>query len=178
MQRVSQDQMIVDNIRKNIVPVKSVKGDLVYTRDDYQAFISHFVTLIKELDFDNIYNISSFGANIEGTKNVRFEDIELNESSNLACIDTIAPFKIEIKGFIDEEFKSINEIISKLSKGDFSPALATSVIKSVLVYQYMQAEILNVLQKNFSQDLAESFISTTKTTIKTVVELLQKNKLI
>ena len=42
----------------------------------------------------------------------------------------------------------------------------------------MQAEILNVLQKNFEQELAESFIEKTKNAIKSTVEQMQKNRLI
>ena len=65
-----------------------------------------------------------------------------------------------------------------LSKGVFSPALVNTIIKSVFIYQYMQRDILNVLQKNFPPEIAEKFISDTKNAIKIVVELLQKNKLI
>ena len=42
----------------------------------------------------------------------------------------------------------------------------------------MQTEVLNVLQKDFEPDLAQGFIDKTKLAIKTIVELLQKNKLI
>ena len=65
-----------------------------------------------------------------------------------------------------------------LSKGVFSPALVSSIVKSVLVYQYMQAEILTVLQRNFDPELAQKFIDNTKVAIKTIVEQLQKNRLI
>ena len=88
------------------------------------------------------------------------------------------PIKLDLKSFIDDEFKTINDIISILSKGVFSSALVSTIVKSVLVYQYMQADVVNVLQKNFSPDLAESFIEKTKLSIKAIVEQLQKNRLI
>ena len=53
-----------------------------------------------------------------------------------------------------------------------------SIVKSASVYQYMQMEVLTVLQKNFDPQLAEDFIAKTKLAIKTVVELFQKNKLV
>ena len=42
----------------------------------------------------------------------------------------------------------------------------------------MQAEVLTVLQKNFDVELAQTFIEKTKDAIKTIVELLQRSKLI
>ena len=42
----------------------------------------------------------------------------------------------------------------------------------------MQAEVLAVLQRNFDNELAEEFVEKTKVAIKSVVERLQKNKLI
>ena len=177
MQRISQEQILVDNIRKNIVQVKSVNGGMVYTRDDYQTSIHHFETLIKELGYAEIYNISSFGAFIEGVKNISFSDLNLIPAGSLSDLAFIQPFKFEIKEFVQEEFRSINDIISILSKGSFSLALVSSIIKSTLVYQYLQADILTVLQKNFDPELAQSFIDNTKNAIKVIVEQLQKNKL-
>ena len=178
MQRISQGEIIVDNTRKNLVQVKSVNGGLVYTREDYETFIQHFVTLIKELDYSEIYNISSFGALIEGVKNITFADLNLETARNLSSLAFVEPFDFDIQEFMQEEFKSINAIIETLSQGVFSPALVASIIKSVFVYQYMQAEILNVLQRNFDPELAQKFIDNTKLAIKIVVEELQKNKLI
>ena len=178
IQQISQTEMIVDNVKKNIVQVKSVNGTNVYTRDDYAVFIHHFATLIKELEFSEIYNVSSFGADIPGTKNVKFEDLNLQFNSNIISIESAVPFKFNLKEFIDEEFCAINNIISILSKRAFSPALVSAITKSILIYQYMQAEVLTVLQKNFDVELAQTFIEKTKDAIKTIVELLQRSKLI
>lgn len=178
MKRVSQNEMIVDNVKKNIVQVKSVTGDSVYTREDYQAFIHHFETLIKDLNFNEIYNTSSFGAYINGVKNVKFEELNLSVPSAMQVISFVPTVKFNVKDFMDDEFVHINNIISLLSKGVFSPALVNSIVKSVLIYQYMQTEVLKVLQKNFAPELAEDFMEKTKTAIKTVVDILQKNKLI
>ena len=134
--------------------------------------------MIKELKYSEIYNISSFGAAIEGVKNVSFENLQLQELLPGQPTAFVQPFKFNIQEFMQEEFCSINNIIALLSKGSFSPALVSSIIKSVLVYQYMQAEILTVLQRNFDQELAQQFIDNTKAAIKAIVEQLQKYKLI
>ena len=178
MQRISHSEILVDNVKKKLIQVKSVNGDLVYTREDYEAFIHHFVTLIKELNYSEIYNISSFGAAIEGAKNTSFEELNVLSQADMHSVNSVQPFRFEIKEFMQEEFYSINNIIGLLSKGVFSPALVSAIVKSVLIYQYMQAEILTVLQKNFDPELAQKFIDNTKVAIKSIVEQLQKHKLI
>lgn len=178
MNRISQEQILVDNTKKNIIQVKSVTGSNVYTREDYQAFIHHFSVLIKELGHKEIYNTSSFGAYIEGTKNATFDELPLFEKASLQQVAFVEPFKFELKDFMQEEFFNINQVIAMLSKGIFSPVLITAITKSIFLYQYMQADILEVLQKNFASELAEDFIQKTKNSIKVVVETLQKTKLI
>ena len=178
MNRISLDEILVDGVKKRVVQVQSVTGRKVSTREDYEAFITHFATIIKELNHQGIYNISSFGANIEGAKNKPLDEIQLIPNINMFDVENAEPFKLQLKEFIQDEFANINNIISVLAKGVFSPELVATIVKSVFVYQYMQSEILTVLQKNFEQELADEFINNTKVAIKTVVDLLQKNKLI
>ena len=108
-----------------------------------------------------------------GVKNVPFEDINLT-SASLSQLAFVKPFKFELEEFVQNEFYNINQIISHLSKEVFSSALVSAIVESAFVYQYMQAEVLEVLQKNFAPELAQGFIAKTKTSIKKVVELLQK----
>lgn len=178
--KISDSKMTVSNAQKNIVKVKSVTGDMVETRDDYAAFIQHFVMLIKDLKYKEIYNTTSFGADIEGMKNQSFETIPLGTLSNGTPIilGEVSPFTFDIKAWSQEELLLINNVISILSKGMFSPALVSAIVKSPLLYQYMQAEILKVMQAKFSHDNAEEFIEKVKAAIKEVIELLQKNRLI
>lgn len=178
MNRVSQEEIIVDNVKKPLIKVRSVNNDMVYSRGDYEAFVHHFEELIKSLNYSEIYNTTSFGAYIEGVKNVSFEDLNLFADATLSPLKDVQPFKFELKEFMQDEFCHINEIISMLSKGVFSPALVNSIVKSVLIYQYMQTHILKVLQQDFAPDLAEDFINKTKAAIKSVVEELQRTKLI
>jgi hypothetical protein len=42
----------------------------------------------------------------------------------------------------------------------------------------MQADVLRVLQNSFDTELAQKFIDNTKVAIKTIVEQLQRNRLI
>ena len=180
MTKVSDSQIVVSNTKKNIVKVKSVTGELVNTREDYAAFIQHFEALIKDLGFKEIYNTTSFGAYIEGMKNVKFEDIPLLFSSmgTPFILGEVQRFKFKTEEWAREELHLINNVISVLSKGVFSPALVSSIVKSPLMYQYMQADILKVLQAKMESDNAEEFIQRTKLAIKDIVDSLQKNRLI
>lgn len=178
MNRISQEQILIDNVQKNVVQVKSVNGGTVYTRDDYQVAIHHFETIIKDLKYNEIYNVSSFGAAIEGVKPAKFEDMVLISSKSLSKLANIQPFKLEIKDFIQEEFFHINNTITMLSKGVFSSNFVSTIVKSIFLYQFLQADILNVLQKNFAPELAQPFFENTKLAIRKIVEKLQNNKMI
>ena len=178
--KVSADEMQINNITKTITTVPSVTGTDVITSTDYAAFVNHFEVLIKELNYSSAYNTSSFGANIPGMKNTPIDKISLMGISNTTAITLgeVKPFKIETKKWTQNELQLINEVISLLSKGEFSPALVSAISKSPLMYQYMQADILEVLQSKMAEELAEGFISKAKEGIKFIVEALQKNNLI
>ncbi len=178
MNRVSQDQIAIGHVKHNLVQVDSVEGGKVYTREDYATFVHHFETLIKELNYSEIYNTTTFGAKITGVKNVSWDDLQFFNQATMQHLAFIQPFKLDVKQFVDDEFCQINNVISFLSKGIFSPALVSAIIKSVFIYQYMQADILEVLQRNFEPQMAESFIEKTKTSIKVIVETLQNNQMI
>ena len=180
IQQTPAGQVVVSNVTKNISRVKSVTGEIVKTRDDYAAFIHHFETLLKDLNIKEVYNTTSFGANIEGMKNVKFDDIPLFLSSlgTSLILNSVQPIKFEIKDWTQEELFLINNVISLLSKGVFSPALISAIVKSSLLYSYMQADIIKVMQAKFEPSLAEDFINKSKVSIKNVVEYLQKLRLI
>ena len=139
---------------------------------------SFFAALIKELNHSEIYNTTTFGAFIPGVKTAKFEDLVPINNAVLNQLNLLEPFKLKLEDFMKDEFCNINNIITKLSKNIFSPELVSAIIKSSLIYEYMQAKILTVLQKNFEPELANDFIDNVKKAIKYIVEKLQTNKLI
>ena len=179
--KISDSQIAIGSVSKNIVKVKSVTGGLVATRDDYAAFIPHFEALIKDLNNGaEVYNTTSFGAMIEGMKNVPLNDIPLifPATGTPFILGEAQPFKFKTEEWTQNELFLINNVIALLSKGVFSPALVSSIVKSSLLYAYLQADILQVLQSKFDTSLAESFLEKTKAAIKDVVNSLQNNHLI
>lgn len=179
-EKISAEEMKINSIVKGLTTVPSVTGVDVVTSNDYAAFIHHFEVLIKEFNYVTVYNTSSFGALIPGMKNISIDKISLMGISNTTAfaLGEVKPFKIETKEWSEKELLIINEVIALLSKNEFSPALVSTVAKSPLLYQYMQAEILEVLQSGLNERLAEGFISKTKEGIKYIIDTLQKNNLI
>ena len=102
----------------------------------------------------------------------------MTADKSLLQLEGLTSFKLELKDFIQEEFYHINNVITLISKGVFSSNFISTIVKSVFLYQYLQADILNVLQKNFDTELAMPFMENTKLAIKKVVEKLQANKLV
>ena len=176
--RISQEEVLADSVKKNVVKIKSVTGDDVYTRDDYASYVEHFNTLIKDMGSPEIYNVSSFGAMLNGVKNTSFEQLLIIPPAFKISVEDVEPFKFDVKSFMQEEFFNINSIISLLAKDSFTPELVSAIVKSVFVYQYMQANIVTSLQLQMTPELAAEFISNTKSAIKAVVDLLQTNNFI
>ena len=178
--KIDGNKIAVDYTEKNLTKIPSVTGEMVQTRDDYAAFIKHFELLIKELNYSEVYNTTSFGAAIENMKNVPLKDIPLHGYSNITSIilGNTPEFKLEVKDWTQEELFLINNVISLLSNNSFSPALVSAIVKSPLLYQFMQSDILKVLQSRMDEGLAEEFLDNTKNSIKEIIDLLQKNRLI
>ncbi len=179
-EKISAEKMQINSVQKSLTTVPSVTGVNVVTSEDYAAFIHHFEVLIKELNYASLYNTSSFGANIPGAKNRQITEIPLPVVSNATAITLgeAKPFKLEASVWAQDELLLINEIISLLSRNEFSTALVSSISKSPLMYQYMQADILQVIQSKMAEELAEDFIAKAKEGIKFVVDALQKSNLI
>ena len=178
--RMANNQIAIGSISKNIVHVPSVKGGMVATRDDYATALQHFETLVKDNDFSEIYNTTSFGAKIDGVKNAKLNEIPLYTTSTTTSIilGEAQPIKFNNKEWSENELMLINSVISSLSTGSFSPALVASIVKSSLLYEYMQADILEVLQAKYAPEIADAFVEKAKAAIKEVIDQLQKNRLI
>lgn len=178
--KIAENKIMVDNVEKNLTMIQSVTGKPVRTREDYAVFVRHFESLIKDSGFKELYNTTSFGAAIPGMINKNFDELNFSGFSNITSVilGSVSAFRLETKEWTQQELFLINNVITLLSKGIFSPALVSAIVKSPILYQYMQSDILKVLQSNMSDECAEDFIEKTKVSIKSVVDMLQKNELI
>ena len=176
LKKTSENKAIIHNAEKKIVKVAAVGGGMVETRDDYASAIYHLETIIQDTGYSEIYNITSFGAEIKGMKYLPFKNISLLVPSIATSIivGDIEPFKLKLDAWAQNELNIINEIMLLLSSSGYSQMLISKITKSSLMYQYMQADILEALQTKFAESYAEQFISNTKLAIKNIIEMLQK----
>lgn len=101
--KIEKDKVKFGKMEKKIVLVKSVNGEVVKTREDYEIFIKQFQNFFKENPQINAYNASGFGAQIDGATNLNFEEV-------MSKLET--PF----------DNKSIEEIINDtLYHSDYNP---------------------------------------------------------
>ena len=180
VKKVSDRQVAVGSVKKDLVTVKSVTGAQVQTRADYASFVQHFQMLLRDLNYTAVYNTTSFGAYIEGMKYQSLDSIAIHIPAIKVsdALGSVQPTVFKLEEWSQEELKCINEVISIVSRGVFSPALVSAIVKSSLLYQYLQADVLKVLQTKFEPSLAEEFVQKTKDSIREIVELLQKYRLI
>lgn len=170
--KISDSKVLVGKSPKNLVKVESVLGTLIDSREDYAAFISHFESLIKQLGHKEIYNTTTFGANIKGTHNIQFKDLKLPTNKSLSALENIKPLKINLDSFIQEELTKIQQLESTINSTGFSQALIPQLSSSVLLYQYLQKHIMELLQNNFEIDPNNNFIEKLKLAIAKIYTLI------
>lgn len=85
---------------KNIVKVKSITGKDVYTRDDYAVFVNQLSMTFRENKKLNLFNVSDFGAVIEGMEYKSLSEI----LSKLDCLNCPVSNMLEQK---NAEFEDI-----------------------------------------------------------------------
>lgn len=154
-------------MEKKIVQVKSVNGDLVRTREDYQIFIKQFQNFFKENQNLKVYNTTSFGANIEGTLNMPFENVmkEIEVSFDKQSIEDIinntmyesnynpVELKKEARNLVraEEELNfeirgSIKNLLYKEVEDDIFYVTAYTILdkisKTIFLSQLLQFELL------------------------------------
>ena len=75
--QINDGQAYISRGRKQIVEVPSITGNPVQTREDYSIFIKTVETIIKTRGLKNLYNITDFGALIEGMNYTSFDNINI-----------------------------------------------------------------------------------------------------
>ncbi len=152
---------IGENAQKNIVTVKSYKGEDILTRDDYAMFIKQLGEIFSEEKHIKLYNTTDFGAEIAGMEYCQI-DVIIN-NSNLENIQESID-KVEIRtavttdewntsygimfDYMEDEFKNMatlkNDIQDKIdySRQDLAGiGLTSDCLKS-------DTEILSAIAKN------------------------------
>lgn len=107
-------------LNDGLLYVKSVKGEMIPTEAGYATFISHFESFATE-NGKNIKLInSSLGANLEGFKNIAFEEVlkkycleKINIEDIISSSLSESPFSLAQKRLVWTKIKEQADIIEK-----------------------------------------------------------------
>lgn len=160
----SQNTILIQNIPKETTEVKSITGEYIKTRKDYAYFIKQFETIFAGNKNANFYNLSSFGAFINGMKYITAEEIfpevkTLNDTEIVIkeCLDKntqipniIKEKSLEILKEEDKKFEPIEKEIDEWfemyenipSFFEYATNIITKITSSMLLSEYIEIELL------------------------------------
>ena len=175
---------------KETTEVKSITGEYIKTRKDYAYFIKQFETIFAGNKNANFYNLSSFGAFINGMKYITAEEIfpevkTLNDTETILndCLEKnsqipniIKEKSLEILKEEDKKFEPIEKEIDEWfemyenipSFFEYATNIITKITSSMLLSEYIEIELLKFSKLVLSTNTEEKqkFISQLFTLIK------------
>ena len=101
--------------------VKSVTGEYVKTRADYANFIKQFEMLFARDVSSNFYNLSTFGAFINGMKYVSADELSLND--DIVSSENIINDVINSNSEVSEKILNVSREIFKEEKLKIKPII-------------------------------------------------------
>ena len=159
---ISNGTAIISNSKKQIVEVPSVTGGMVQTREDYALFIKTLETIVKTRGLKNVYNITSFGALINGVINTSFENINLySEKPDISSVLSNIPLckKDFIKYLEQEKSIMINIHNNIINRSPVNLVVKKIINETTLLYEYIQFELLELPRTMESSNGVDEFYS-------------------
>ena len=171
----NENSVKIQNIIRNITTVKSVTGEYVSTRTDYANFVKQFEMLFVHDKTSNLYNVTTFGAFINGMKYLQMEEIIKTVSSdstdseniiktaineNLDLPDIVAEASRKI---VNEEYEKIKNIVELTNEWfemyaehpnffDYAAKILVLITSSMILQEYLQIELIKFSKLMFTND--------------------------
>lgn len=162
----------IQNVIMPKAEVKTITGEYTTTRADYANFIKQFEIIFAQDKYSNIYNISSFGAFINGMKYVQLEDITETDSINSKDIiekavqnNTNVPEKIysTTEKIFREEQKKLKPIVDLINEWfemysehpgffDYATKIITKITSTMILQDCVQIELIKFYKLVLSED--------------------------
>ena len=161
--KIEGDNLLVDNYSMHLTEVKSKDGNMVKTRDDYASFIPQFETICKKFGKGvKVYNVTDFGAYIEGMEYKKLSEILPSKKSKVntdKILSEIEPLNIDYEAKINEEWIKAEKFIDEITKNKKIKLgeLIQNTMDCALLYSACQYEILNLEKMNFSDESIENY---------------------
>ncbi len=159
---IQNSATIIDKAQKHIIEVPSITGGMVQTREDYSVFIKSFEAIIKTKGLKNLYNITDFGAYIEGMNYTTFDNINIYGSKPDVneYIKSIEPANINLKSCLDKEKEILININNNiLGHSPINLILKKIIENSALLNEYLQLELMEYTRNADSPEAKDEFLS-------------------
>ena len=158
--KIVDNSIIVDKATKRLTEVKSINGEMVKTREDYASFIPHFESICEKHSSVKIYNVTEFGAYINGMEYSHLSKlIPVNDKFEVDNIlEKIVPEKIYYAPTINEEYEKAKEIVVGLISGQKDVnEIMTKLQKSLFLYEFCQLSIIDYLKTEGDENSKSEF---------------------
>jgi len=159
---IQNDKAVIDVKEKQIVEVQSIKGAKIKTREDYAIFIKTLETIIKTRGLKNLYNITEFGALIEGMKYTSFDNINIyGTKPNIELeLENIKLFDKDFKKCLEKEKAVMINIHENIIKRSPVSLVTKKIVNdSTLLYEYLQLELIELSRNIGQNDAVDNFYS-------------------
>lgn len=159
---IKNSSAIINKAEKHVIEVPSVTGGMVQTREDYSVFIKSFETIIKTRGLKNLYNITDFGAYIEGMNYTNFDNINLHQLKPdiNEFIRTLKPCNINLKSYLYKEKETIININNNiLGHSPINLIIKKITENSSLLNEYLQHELIEYTRNSNSTAAKDEFLS-------------------
>lgn len=159
---IQNNSAIINRSIKHIIEVPSINGGMVQTREDYSIFIKSFETIIKTKGLKNLYNITDFGAFIEGMNYVSFDNIIIygNKPDINETIKTLTPSSINLKACLAKEKAAIIDINNHvLGHSPINLVIQKILNNSALLNEYLQLELIEYTRNAGRPEAIDEFFS-------------------
>lgn len=173
----NQTSVKIQNVVRETTEVKSITGKYVKTRLDYACFIKQFEKVFVK-DKTNVFNLSTFGAFINGMKYDSLENIISSQKpenvdaekilNDFFDTTTFNPQTLldKAKEVFDEEKTRIKPIIDEIDEWfemyqehpsffDYATSIITKITSSMILSDYVQIEILRFTKLVLDKDEAK-----------------------
>lgn len=171
----TQTSVKIKNIVRETTTVKSITGEYVTTRADYASFIRQFELLFVQDKTSELYNLTTFGAFINGMKYAQLEEIFENISAESSNTDEIIKNAIQQNSNLPEKIRKASIEILREEKQkvqpivdltnewfemysehpnyfDYAAKILTKVTSTMILQEFIQIELIKFSKLIFSKD--------------------------
>lgn len=171
----TQTSVKIQNIVRDITEVKSITGEYIKTRVDYACFIKQFEKVFAQDKDANLYNLTTFGAFINGMKYDKLENLIEKLSpkapnvqeilNNFIDTTTFKPQELieQAKQVFKEEETRIKPLINDIDEWfemylehpsffDYATKIITKITSSMILSEYVQIELLRFTKLVLDKD--------------------------